>query len=180
MVEARSRNLFTERITMLIVGLILLPVAVYFAVGLLYRLAIFALPVFAAFSIAFIAYHHGSGVMAAIFAGLAAGFGVFLVGQVAFRLTSSRAIRAALALIFVAPAVLAGYYATLGLEHLVASSNVWCQPLAILCAAAVGWTSAVKLAGSPGNVDWAGAWRVHRPSADERSTHPSPVPDART
>jgi hypothetical protein len=162
---------------MVIIGLILLPVALYFLLRLLYDLAAIALPVFAAFSAGFLAYHHGVGTLDSILIALATGLGTLLVAQFAFRAANSLAIRAVIALTFATPAVAAGYYATLGLEHIFIASGFWSQPLAIVCAAVVGWTSTVKLAGSPGEPGGASLWQTLQSPAATDSAHRSAVPD---
>jgi hypothetical protein len=103
---------------MLIIGIILAFVALAYPCWLLFALAVYALPFFAALSAGIAAYHSGSGPIGAIVVGVIAGAVTLLLGQVAFATVRSPLVRATVALVFAAPAALAGYHAALGLAHL--------------------------------------------------------------
>ena len=53
--------------------------------------------------------------------------------------------RAAIALLFAAPAAVAGYHATLGLAHIGVPSMAWRQVFAVIGAIAVGGTAFVRM-----------------------------------
>jgi succinate dehydrogenase/fumarate reductase cytochrome b subunit len=103
---------------MLVIGIILAFVALAYLCWLLFALAVYALPFFAALSAGLAAYHSGSGPIGAIVVGVIAGAVTLLLGQVAFATVRSPLVRATVALVFAAPAALAGYHAALGLAHL--------------------------------------------------------------
>src|SRR5262245_37040265 len=103
---------------MLIIGIILAFVALAYLCWLLFALAVYALPFFAGLSAGLAAYRSGSGPIGAIIAGAVAGAVTLLLGQVAFAIVPSPLIRATVALVFAAPAALAGYHAALGLAQM--------------------------------------------------------------
>jgi hypothetical protein len=63
-------------------------------------------------------YHSGSGPTGAIIVGAIAGSFTLIAGQIAFTTLRSPLIRGAIALLFAAPAAVAGYDAALGLAHI--------------------------------------------------------------
>ena len=73
-----------------------------------------------------------------MFIAIVAGALTLAAGQIAFAMTRTPLIRAAIALLFAAPAAVAGYHATFGLAHIGVSSQGWCEALAILGAILVG------------------------------------------
>src|ERR1700694_5419144 len=79
------------------------------------RLAIDALPAFAACTAGFWAYDTGAGPIGAIMVGLIAGASTLAAGRLVFDSTRSGAVRVIVALLFAAPAALAGYHVVLGL-----------------------------------------------------------------
>jgi hypothetical protein len=110
---------------MLIIGIILAFVALAYLCWLLFALAVYALPFFAALSAGLAAYHSGSGPIGAIVVGVIAGAVTLLLGPVAFATVRSPLVRATVALVFAAPAALAGYHAALGLAHLAIPTEGW-------------------------------------------------------
>ena len=103
---------------MIIIGIILGVAAIGFLCWILFSLAVYALPFFAALSAGMCAYHSNAGPIGAILAGIVAGAATLVTGQVAFAVVGSTWIRIAIALLFAAPAALAGYHATFGLAKL--------------------------------------------------------------
>jgi hypothetical protein len=85
-----------------------------FLCWILFSLAVYALPFFAAVTAGVWAYGTGAGVIGAVAVGLVAGVATLVAGQVLFAVVRSTLIRAALALAFAAPAAVAGYHAVLG------------------------------------------------------------------
>jgi len=79
---------------MLIIGIILALVALAYLCWLLFALAVYALPFFAALSAGLAAYHSGSGPIGAIVVGVIAGAVTLLLGQVAFATVRSPLVRA--------------------------------------------------------------------------------------
>jgi hypothetical protein len=131
---------------MLILGLILSVFAIGFICWLLFTLAVYALPLFAAATAGFAAYHHDAGLVGAVLVAILAGAATLAIGQLAFALVPSTPIRAVIALVFAAPAAVAGYEATSGLVHLGVASAAWCGALAAVGAFLTGGTAFARMA----------------------------------
>jgi hypothetical protein len=130
---------------MLIIGIILAFVALAYLCWLLFALAVYALPFFAGLSAGLAAYHSGSGPIGAVIVGVVAGAVTVLLGQVAFATVRSPLIRGTVALLFAAPAALAGYYAALGLAHLAIPGEGWRGAIAVVGAIIVAVTAWVRM-----------------------------------
>jgi phosphoglycerol transferase MdoB-like AlkP superfamily enzyme len=146
MVEARNRNLVTERTTMLVIGLIFAIAALGFFCWLLFNLAVYALPCFVAVSAGFWSYHHGSGIAVAVLVGILAAAMTLIIGQLAFARLRTPLARTTIALLFTAPAGFAGYYAALGLVRDMGAGPHWCDVFGILGALLIGATAFARLA----------------------------------
>jgi hypothetical protein len=120
---------------------------------LLYGAAIFALPLFLGLTIFFHATQTGAGTLGAIVLGFGTGVLVLAVARTLFTLPRSPFLRIGIALIFVIPAAVAGYFTTFGLFGLAAVSADWRQAFAILSAMAVGATAWLRLTAMPLPVD---------------------------
>lgn len=131
---------------MLVLGIILSVFAIGFFCWLLFTLAVHALPLFVGLTAAFAAYHHGYGVLGSGLAAVVAAAAVLALGQLLFALVRTPLLRAAIALLFAAPAAIAGYYATLGIAHLCIAPGAVSQILAIIGAAMVGGTAWSRMA----------------------------------
>jgi hypothetical protein len=134
---------------MIVVGIILGVFGIGFFCWLLFALALYALPFFASVTAGLAAFHSGAGVIGAMFVGVLAGVVTLAAGQLAFAATRSLLVRAAIALLFAAPAAVAGYHATLGLAQIGVPSEGWRQAFAIIGAVLVGataWTRMTLLA----------------------------------
>ncbi len=130
---------------MLIIGIILGFAGLGYLCWLLFALAVYALPFFAGVSAGLAAFHSGSGPVGAIVVGFNAGVVTLVVGQIAFAAVRSPLMRAAIALLFAAPAAVAGYHATLGLVQIGAPSPDWCEILAVIGAIVVGGTAWARM-----------------------------------
>ena len=130
---------------MLIFGIVFNVVGLGFFCWLLFALAAHALPVFVAVTIGLAAFHSGAGPAGAIMVALVCGVVTLFVGQIAFATARSPLIRAAIATLFAAPAVVAGYHATLGLGRLGTSSHVWQLTFAVIGAIVVGATAWARI-----------------------------------
>jgi hypothetical protein len=126
---------------MIIIGLILGALGIGFFCGLLFTLAVYALPFFASVTAGLAAFHSGAGVIGAIVVGIVAGAVTLGAGQFAFAVVGWPLIRAAIALLFATPATVAGYHATLALAHIGVSSQGWREAFAIIGAILVGGTA---------------------------------------
>jgi len=116
-----------------------------FACWLLFTLAVYALPFFAAVTAGMWAYGTGSGARGAVVIGFIAGIVTLLAGQILFGVIRSTIVRLALALAFAAPAAVAGYHAILGLSAIGVPSETWRQVFAVIGASIVGFTAAARL-----------------------------------
>ena len=131
---------------MLALGIILSFFGLGIFCGLLFTLAIYALPFFAGLTVAFAAFHSGAGVIGAFFVGCFAGGATLALGQIAFATVRAPLIRCAIALFYAVPATIAGYHATLGLAQIGVPSAVWQQAFALAGAAFIGCTAWARLA----------------------------------
>ena len=116
-----------------------------FVCWLLFSLAVYALPFFAAMTAGMWAYGTGAGVLGAFAVGLLAGVATLVAGQILFGAVRSTIVRLALALAFAAPAAIAGYHAILGVSAIGLPSEAWRQVFAVIGAAIVGFTAAARL-----------------------------------
>ena len=135
-----------RRTTMIVIGIILSFVALAYLCWLLFALAIYALPFFAAASVGLAAYKSGSGLAVTIVIGVIAGGIVLVLGRVAFAWLHSPVMRAALALLFIVPAAVAGYHAARGLAYFFIPAEVWRDAIAIVGAIIVAATAWVRMA----------------------------------
>jgi hypothetical protein len=85
---------------MIIIGIVLSFVGLGFLCWLLFTLAVYALPLFAAVATGLAAYHSGSGAIGAILVGFIAGAVTVAAGNIAVATACSPLVRAAIALLF--------------------------------------------------------------------------------
>ena len=102
---------------MIVIGLILSVFGVGYLCWLLFTLAVYALPLFAGMMAGLAAYHSGAG-LGALVVGFAAGAVTLVAGQAAFAAVKSPVLRVVIAILFAAPAAIAGYHATLALAQI--------------------------------------------------------------
>ena len=121
---------------------------------LLFTLAVFALPFFAAVSTGTWAYHTGGGWLGAIVVGLIAGGVTLSIGQVLLVIVRPMWARLLIVLAFVAPAVLAGYHATHGIAKLAMPSETWQIVFSTIGAVAIGVTTLLQVAGMAPRGQW--------------------------
>lgn len=132
---------------MIILGIVLSFAAIGVLCGLLFTLAVFALPFFAGVTIGTWAYQSGAGWLGAILVGMV-GAGVTLgVGQILLGIVRPLWARLLIALAFVAPAATAGYHATHGIVKHTVPSETWQLVFSVIGAAAVGVTAFARVAG---------------------------------
>lgn len=128
---------------MIVIGIILSFVVLACLCWLLFALAVYALPFFAGAAIGLAVYSSSSEPIVAIIIGVIAGSIVLVLGRVAFAWLRSPVIRAALALLYIVPAAVAGYSATRGIAHLFVPAEAWRD--AIAGATIVAVTAGVRL-----------------------------------
>jgi hypothetical protein len=130
---------------MIIIGIILSVVALGFLCGLLFMLAVHALPFLAGVTAALCAYHTGSGPIGAVLVGVIVSVVALVGGQIAVAAVRSSLIRAAIALLFAVPAAIAGYHATLGLAHVGVPAEGWQEAFALIGAIIVGGAACARM-----------------------------------
>ena len=127
----------------MLIGLTLIIVAVFLCCALLFRLSIYALPLFVAFAAASATYRADNGIVAAFLAAALAAIATIATAQIALGLARSDLSRAAIGLIFALPAALAGYYAVHGIAVATmpaSSMQISVSLLGAAVIAAASWT----------------------------------------
>jgi hypothetical protein len=158
---------------MLIIGIILVFVGLAYLCWLLFALAVYAFPFFIGATAGVAAYHSGSGPIGAILVGSIASSVTLAVGQIAFTMSRSIVIRAAVALLFAIPAAVAGYHAALGLAHIAVPAEGWRHALALAAAiiiAATAWAR-MTLSGPPDARRGVAARQTSPPPAASRTAN---------
>lgn len=136
---------------MIILGILVCVVAISFLCWLLFTLAVFALPFFVGVNAGMWAMNSGAGWLGAILVGaLAAGF-TFGAGQLLLGTVRPLWAKLAIALIFVAPAAVAGYHATHGIAKHLMPSGGWQIAFSIIGAVAVGIAAFFRIVGMAGD-----------------------------
>ena len=113
-----------------------------------YILATYALPLMLGFAAARLAYHTGSYLIGASFIGLLAAAAAFGVFAVLFAMLRSPILRLIVALVFAAPAAIAGYALVHGVTYEAIPSAIWRQIFCIIGGALVGVSALMRFAGS--------------------------------
>lgn len=114
---------------------------------LLFTLAAFALPAFVGFAAGAWAHGTGSGIPGAILVGMFAAAVTFAVGQFLIAFARPMWLKLGVAVIFVAPAAVAGFHATHGIVKHLMPSDGWQITFSVLGAIAVGITAFIRVAG---------------------------------
>ena len=158
---------------MLIICIILVFVGLAYLCWLLFALAVHALPVFVGATAGVAAYHTGSGPIGAILVGSIASCVTLVVGQIAFTMSRSFVIRAAVALLFAIPAAVAGYHAALGLAHIAIPAEGWRHTLAVAAAIIIAVTACARMTlyGPPDARRSVAAGQTSPPPATSRTTN---------
>lgn len=132
---------------MIFLGVLLSIAAIGFFCWLLFTLAVFALPFFAGVTAGTWAYHTGADWLGAILIGIV-GAGLTLgIGQILLMVVRPLWARLVVALVFVAPAAVAGYHATHGIVKQTMPSETWQIVFSVIGAVAVGVTAFVRVTG---------------------------------
>ena len=131
---------------MIILGILLSFAVIGFFCWLLFTLAVFALPFFAGVTAGLWAYHTGAGWLGAIIVGLLGAALTLGIGQFLLIVVQPLWARMLIALVFVAPAAIAGYHATHGIVKHTMPSETWQIVFSIIGAVAVGATAFMRVA----------------------------------
>lgn len=132
---------------MIFLGILIGIAAIGVFCWLLFTLAVFALPSFAGLSAGVWAYHTGAGWLGAIVVGVVGGGLTLGVGQFLFLTVRPMWAKLAIALVFVAPAAIAGYHAVHGIAKHTMPSEVWQVVFSVIGVIAVGITAFLRVAG---------------------------------
>ncbi|WP_456817224.1 hypothetical protein [Bradyrhizobium sp. USDA 4520] len=114
---------------------------------LLFTLAVFALPAFVGLTAGAWAHDTGAGVAGAILVGVVAAAATFAVGQLLIVFVRPMWLKLVVAIVFVAPAAIAGFHATHGIVKHLMPSDTWQITFSVIGAVAVGITAFVRVAG---------------------------------
>ena len=132
---------------MIVLGIIVSIAAIGTMCWLLFNLAVFALPFFIGLNAGIWAYGTGADWLGGILIGLIAAGLTVAVGQGLLMLVRPLWARLLIALTFVAPAGVAGFYATLGIVKHMMPSETWQIIFSVVGAVAVGVTAFLRVAG---------------------------------
>jgi hypothetical protein len=141
-VESASLTLVFKEDAMLI-GFALIIVTIALCCALLFRLSVYALPLFVAFLAGSAIYRSGSGIIAALAAAAIAAIILLAVAQLALGFAMSDLTRAVVGIAFAAPAAVAGYHAVHGIAAATMPPSAWQLIVSLLGAtiiAAASWT----------------------------------------
>lgn len=127
----------------MLIGFALIIVAVFLCCALLFRLSIYALPLFVAILAGSTTYRSDSGIIAALAAAAIAAIILLAVAQLVLAFAKSDLTRAAVGVAFAAPAAVAGYHAVHGIAAATMPPSAWQLVVSLLGAAiiaAASWT----------------------------------------
>ncbi len=142
---ATVRPILTETTAIMLLGILLSIAAIGALCWLLFNLAVFALPLFAGVTVGVWAHQTGAGWAGGLVVGLVAAALTLGIGQLLLTFARPIWLRLAIAIAFVAPAVLAGYHATHGIVKHTMSSDTWQIAFSVLGAIVVGVTAFVRM-----------------------------------
>lgn len=144
-VEAQPSDIVTETITMIILAIVASLGAIAVLCWLLFTLAVFALPFFAGVTFGLWANGTGAGILGGVILGAFAAAVTFGLFQLLLLFVRPAWLKLLILLVFVAPAVVAGYHATFGIVKLTMPSETWQVIFAMAGAIAVGITAFMRL-----------------------------------
>lgn len=125
----------------MLLGLALIIVAVFLCCALLFRLSIYALPLFVALLAASATFQSGSGIIAALAAAAISAIILLAAAQLALAFAKSDLTRAAVGLAFAAPAAVAGYHAVHGIAVATMAQGTWPIVISLLGSAIIATAS---------------------------------------
>jgi hypothetical protein len=131
---------------MIVIGILLSVIALGILCWALFTLAVYALPFFTAVTAGMYIHHNGAGPVGVVGVAAIVGIITLIAGQLIFSTVRSPLIRLGLALLFAAPAAIAGYHATHGIVAMTIPSAIWQQILAVIGSITVGATAWTRMA----------------------------------
>ncbi|GBQ19652.1 hypothetical protein AA12717_0318 [Gluconacetobacter sacchari DSM 12717] len=129
---------------MIVLGVISWVVGIGLLCWVFFTLVSIVVPIMAGLMAFFWAYHTGAG-LASVFLGVMAGSLVLWLFRTGLTASRQPLARLGIMLAFCVPAVIAGYFAALGVAQMGIVSLVWQHVLAVIGAGAVGAASFVRL-----------------------------------
>ncbi|MEI9986583.1 MAG: hypothetical protein WDN69_27470 [Aliidongia sp.] len=111
----------------MIIAIIACVVLIVMLCMLFFTLATYALPFMLGLEVARFAYHTGSGFLGAVLVGIVTGAAVFGLAFLLLGIVRSPVLQIVVALIYAAPAVVAGYALVYGITHEYVPSDIWRQ-----------------------------------------------------
>jgi hypothetical protein len=136
----------------MLIAAVLILVFACLAGALLWRLAVYALPVWCGGAAALVAYRADAGLPLSVVAGAAAAIAVLVIGHLALGATRSPLLRTGIGLAFAVPAAIAGYHAAHGIAAAFGGAG-WSAAILSMLAAAI-----------TGGAAWGGILRPRSPS----------------
>lgn len=133
---------------MIFLNIVLLMGVIGFLCWLLFTLAVYALPLFVGVTAGMWAHESGAGIAGGIAVGVIAAGATAIIGQLIFAFARPLWIRLIIALLFAAPAAVAGYAATHGIAQHLMPSEGWQMAFSVVGAVAVGITALFRMAGA--------------------------------
>jgi len=125
----------------MLIGLALIIVAVFMICALLFRLSIYALPLFVAFLAGSATYRGDNGIVAALAAAAIAAVALLAAAQFALAFAKSNMARAAIGIAIAAPAAIAGYHAVHGIATAAMPQSAWQIVVSLIGAAVIATAS---------------------------------------
>ena len=125
----------------MLIGLALIIVAVFMICALLFRLSIYALPLFVALLAGSATYRSDSGIVAAFAAAAIAAIVLLVAAQLALAFLKSDLTRVVIGIAFAAPAAVAGYHAVHGIAAATMPQSAWQTLLSLIGAAVIATAS---------------------------------------
>lgn len=132
---------------MILLAILVSTAAIGILCWLLFTLAVFALPLFVGVTAGSWGYETGAGWLGAIVIGFVAAVLALGIGQLLITVARSTWMKLAVAAVFVAPAVVAGYHAVHGIMKHTVPSEAWATIFSVVGAIAVGFTAFLRVAG---------------------------------
>lgn len=132
---------------MIILAILAALAAIGLLCWLLFTLAVFALPAFIGVTAGAWAHGTGAGTVGAILIGVVAAAATFAAGQILITFARPMWLKLVVAVIFVAPAAIAGFHATHGIVKHLMPSDAWQITFSVIGAVAVSITAFVRVAG---------------------------------
>ncbi|KUM25206.1 hypothetical protein AU467_04290 [Mesorhizobium loti] len=117
---------------------------------LTFTLATYALPALLGFEVAHLAFHSGAGFLGAVLIGIGVGMLVFGLAFLLLGIVRSPMLQIAVALVYTAPAVVAGYAFVYGITREYLPSDIWRQLFCIVGGLFVGFSALLRLMAAAG------------------------------